>query len=105
MKFQNKHKVQTKDMLNINKIRENNFGYWDYLKYIKPSSGIMTTEGMIMYRRNLTKGWLDDLQSTNLPKFDEEMTQARKQRRKWQSLYAERWKLIQSQLRARMEAQ
>ena len=50
----------------------------------------MTTEGIIMYRHNFTKGWLDDLQSTNLPKFDEVMTQARKQRRKWQEFGIEK---------------
>ena len=52
MKFQNRHGKS-------NKIGENDFGYWDYLKRTKPC--IMTTEGMIMYRRNFTKGWLDDL--------------------------------------------
>ena len=47
---------ETKDMLKSNKIGENDFGCWAYLKRIKPSSGIMTTEGIIMYRRNFTGG-------------------------------------------------
>ncbi|XP_070550462.1 uncharacterized protein [Ptychodera flava] len=70
-----------------NRRGENDFGYWSYLKQVKPSIGMFSAEGATMYKCNNTSAWLDALSINEPTEFQRVLNQARRERKKWEVKY------------------
>ena len=81
---------ETRKTLKTNKVGENDFGFWDWVKKNSESIGVMAAEGKVMFKRNKTASWLRQLKIHNNDRYKMVMKQARTKGRRWAKQYRER---------------